>query len=426
MKRVLIISPYFPPVNAPDMQRVRMSLPYFKENGWEPTVVAVDEKHAHNFTDPLLPETIPDDIQIIKVAAFSQAITSKLGVGNVSLRSLYHFRKAGNRLLKSKQFDLVFFSTSNHHICVLGRYWKKKFNVPFVIDMQDPWRNDIHLETERYKNSFKYRLAYSISKKLEANTMPYVDGIVSVSKAYISILKERYPALANIPTLELSFGSSLKDYELVKQKNFSTEIIHTANKKSVLYMGAVTPHFMPVIRLFFEALLENNETLKNYHFYFIGTSYAKGSGTTLVANLAEELGISEHVTEHPDRVPFFNSLAILQAADVLFIPGSIDKDYNASKVYNNILSGTPIFSIFHQQSSVVEAIEISGTGTTYSFENLNDQQAMKDGIHIKWLEFLTSYSNYHLKNPSKLDFTADVKTQQLCNFFNEVLACAEV
>ncbi len=34
MKRVLIISPHFPPINAPDCQRVRMSLPYYRRYGW--------------------------------------------------------------------------------------------------------------------------------------------------------------------------------------------------------------------------------------------------------------------------------------------------------------------------------------------------------------------------------------------------------
>jgi len=44
MKRVLIVSPNFPPINAPDMQRVRMSLPFYRDNGWEPVVLAVGER----------------------------------------------------------------------------------------------------------------------------------------------------------------------------------------------------------------------------------------------------------------------------------------------------------------------------------------------------------------------------------------------
>jgi hypothetical protein len=54
MKRVLIISPYFAPVNAADMQRVRMSLPYFKKSGWEAEVVAVSLEFTDMQTDELL------------------------------------------------------------------------------------------------------------------------------------------------------------------------------------------------------------------------------------------------------------------------------------------------------------------------------------------------------------------------------------
>ena len=45
-RNVLIISPYFPPVNAADMQRVRMSLSYFKQYGWDAEVVTVDPRYS--------------------------------------------------------------------------------------------------------------------------------------------------------------------------------------------------------------------------------------------------------------------------------------------------------------------------------------------------------------------------------------------
>ena len=40
--KVLIISPHFPPTNAPDMQRVRMILPYLSESGMTAEVLAVN------------------------------------------------------------------------------------------------------------------------------------------------------------------------------------------------------------------------------------------------------------------------------------------------------------------------------------------------------------------------------------------------
>jgi hypothetical protein len=59
LKRVLIISPYFPPSNAADMQRVRMSLPYFAEFGWQAEVVTVDERYSDLVKDELLTQSLP-------------------------------------------------------------------------------------------------------------------------------------------------------------------------------------------------------------------------------------------------------------------------------------------------------------------------------------------------------------------------------
>ncbi|MEL6163125.1 MAG: hypothetical protein AAFR37_04960 [Cyanobacteria bacterium J06628_3] len=63
-RRVLIISPHFPPINAPDHQRVRMSLPYFKEFGWEAHVIAVQPDCVEGVRDTLLTKTVPDYIPV--------------------------------------------------------------------------------------------------------------------------------------------------------------------------------------------------------------------------------------------------------------------------------------------------------------------------------------------------------------------------
>ena len=83
MKNVLIISPRFPPVNAADHQRVRMALPYFREHGWEPTVLCVDAQFVEASQDAYLLNTIPDDISVESVPAISQALTRKIGFGGL-------------------------------------------------------------------------------------------------------------------------------------------------------------------------------------------------------------------------------------------------------------------------------------------------------------------------------------------------------
>src|SRR5687767_6414952 len=132
-------------MNYPDMHRIRMSLPYYSENGWEPVVITVHENYVEGYRDELLIETIPRNIEIHKVKAWPVNITRKIGLGSISIRSFLQFKKKGMALLKARKFDLVFFSTSMFHVCALGRIWKKKFGIPFIIDFQDPWRNDFYI-----------------------------------------------------------------------------------------------------------------------------------------------------------------------------------------------------------------------------------------------------------------------------------------
>ena len=52
MKKLLIVSPHFPPINAPDMQRIRMSLPYYRKCGWDPVVLTVDDDLQDGVREP--------------------------------------------------------------------------------------------------------------------------------------------------------------------------------------------------------------------------------------------------------------------------------------------------------------------------------------------------------------------------------------
>ena len=101
-RRFLIVSPHFPPVNAPDHQRVRMSLPYFTELRWQPTVLAVRPDCLEGcVNDPLLEKTVPKNIEVIRVGAIPFYLTRVLGGGSLALRALLTLHWAGNRLLRS-------------------------------------------------------------------------------------------------------------------------------------------------------------------------------------------------------------------------------------------------------------------------------------------------------------------------------------
>lgn len=423
MKRVLIISPHFPPVNAPDMQRVRMSLPHYQEFGWEAEVICVDENFTEGFRDELLRATIPADISVHKVKAWPVNITRKLGLGSLSMRSYYQFKKKGTALLQEKKFDLVFFSTSMFHVCALGRYWKKKFGIPFIIDMQDPWRNDFHLDKPASERPPKFWIAYTINKQMEAFTMPSVDGLMSVSQGYIDELRNRYPAIKNKPAAVIPFGCSAADYKLVREKNIQPEIIRlNEGKINVVYVGAVTKFFLPLLHAFFTAFAESGIHKERYHFYFIGTNYAVNAAEKPVEELAASAGMEGFVTEVPERIPYFSALSTLLHADILFIPGSTDPDYNASKVYNNILSGKPVFSIFNQRSLVKKVIEESEAGIVVAVDEADNETMLTKKIAERLREFEQLHKQTGTKNNVIDGFSSRTMTQKQVDLFNQVIS----
>ncbi len=423
MKKVLIISPNFPPINAPDMQRIRMSLPYYREMGWTPVVLCVDENCVDGFRDPLLLETLPPDLSIHKVGAWPASVTRKFGLGSLSMRSYFHFKKKGNELLRAGGFDLVFFSTTMFHVCALGPYWKRKFGVPFVIDMQDPWRNDIYLSQPRNQRPPKFRIAYTIDKRLEAATIPFVDGIISVSKGYIRMLTERYPQIIGRPAIVLPFGTSERDFEVVRKKQLPPQVITPgAGTINVVYVGAMTKFFLPLLKAFFRAFSENIKDKQGYHFYFIGTNYTPGAEAKPVEELAAQLGLAPIVTEIPGRIPYFSALATLMHSDILFIPGSTDPDYNASKVYNNILAGRPIFSIFNEKSLVKKTIEDCHAGLVVGITGNETEEQLVARIAEK----MTAFSTLHLQpapaaGEMLAEHSAASLTKAQTTFFNSIV-----
>jgi hypothetical protein len=390
--------------------------------GWEPVVLCVNEKYIDGYLDELLVETLPDGIEIHKVNAWPEKYTRKLGVGRIGFRSFYHFKKRGTQLLGERKFDLVFFSTSIFHICTLGRYWKQRFGVPFVIDMQDPWRNDFLLGKSLHLRSLKFWMNHFIDKKMEAYTMPYSSGILSVSQSYIDTLHQRYSALKRRPALLLPFGTSEADFQLVRKKNIPPAFIDRNNKINVVYMGALTQFFLPLIKAFFKAFTACIPNRDDYHFYFIGTLYNQSIFYKQLDDIGNELNISHLITEIPQRVPYFTALATLMHADILFVPGSIDKDYNASKIYNNILSGKPIFSIFHENSLVKEAILTSKAGMVVETSDGQTGEELVEKIKAKMDAFSVLHMKTHnLPRENIQKYMSSFMAKEQINFFNQIV-----
>lgn len=413
-------------MNFPDMHRVRMSLPYFKEFGWEPEVICVDEKYVEGFKDIYLNLTVPADIIIHKIKALPITITKKFGLGSLSIRSFFHFKKKGNELLSKKKFDLIYFSTTSFHVCRLGPYWKKKFRIPFIIDIQDPWRNDYYLDKPKSQRPPKFFLSYNLDKYLEAGTIPKADGIISVSDGYCKMYIERYNHMREEQFKVIPFGASRLDFDVV-EKNIERlgRLKFSPEKFNVAYIGRGGMDMHYALEIIFtgfkEGLKKYPHLFSKMHFSFIGTDYSS-KGYKTIEPLAEKLNILDHVSEVAERIPYFESLYLLKEADMLVIPGSIDPSYSASKIYQYVLAEKPLLAVFNKASNVIDVLHKLNYDKVITFDNELSPDRYTADCTNKFYEILTNAGKkIHIDQETFKPYSSREKTKSQVLFFEEVV-----
>ena len=66
MRRVLFVTPHFPPDSSAGTHRVRLLAPHMAAHGWEPTVLTVDARDYEGRLDTALATSVPADLRVIR------------------------------------------------------------------------------------------------------------------------------------------------------------------------------------------------------------------------------------------------------------------------------------------------------------------------------------------------------------------------
>jgi len=365
--RVLIVSPHFPPVNAPDMQRGRMSLPYFVEAGWEVTVLTVADPTPSAPVEPELGTTVPAAVRVVRCICLSRRWTGLLGINNVALRALPFLFLAGCRLLSARRFDVVYFSTTMFIVLPFGRLWKLLYGVPCVIDLQDPWVSDFYDRpgAPPPPGGWKYGVAQNLARALEGWSLRGAGQLIAVSGAYITTLRQRYPWLASTPATIVPFGSPDSDLALLRSRLPSLSPLLPAGGIRLAFAGALGPGMLAAVEVLFAAMQEARRTGLDVSAHFFGTSYAPDSSATpAILALAATHGLADHVREQPRRLRYFDALQVTLEADANLVFGSTDLPYTPSKLLALLAAGPPVLAIAPAGSALVSRLAELGRDCT--------------------------------------------------------------
>lgn len=354
---------------------MRSLLPHLGELGWTAEVLCVDAAQVEGPRDELLERALPPDLRVHRCGAVPLGWARALRCGQLGYRAYLHLRAAGDRLLRTGRFDLVFFSTAIFETLALGPRWKRRYGVPYLLDLHDPWLTDYYDQPGAAAppgGRLKFALAQGIARRCEPQVLREAAHVICVSPDYPKTLRGRYPDLPGERFSVVPFAAQQRDFEVLAKLPLGPAIWGARRlRPRWLYLGRV----VPAMRLPLRGLLgwlgsAGSPSENSPELWFVGTKYlGTDRSKSLVASLAQAKGIEEQVNEHEARVPYFEGLRLLQSADVVLLIGSDDPSYTASKVYSVLLAGRPVLALVHSQSAAAERLRECSNAVVIPFNS---------------------------------------------------------
>jgi hypothetical protein len=378
-RRVLLISPHFPPDSSAGTHRVRLLAPHMAGHGWEPTVLTVDPADYEGALDPALAASVPDNVRVVRARAWPASITRRLGIGDLGLRAYRGLKRSATTLLERERFDAVFITIYPTYPALLGPELKRRFGVAFVLDYQDPWVGEWGRSVGPASDGadLKSRVSRWIATRVEPIALAAADGVTAVSHATYEQALARTPAARPRATGELPIGWDSRDLEFVKAgPRFTRD-----NLVHVSYVGTLLPTGVDTLRALFAALAAErtrNDDVARLRLHFFGTSNQRSTDARpLVLPIAAEFGLSDVVTELAPRLDYFDALGVLQASHAALLLGSHEHHYTPSKVFPALAAERPVFALMHEKSNATALLRRVGRAPTVRLVTYGDDDVQR-------------------------------------------------
>jgi glycosyl transferase family 4 len=373
---VLIIAPDFTPSSLPPATRVRFFATHLPEFGWQPIVLTVDPRHYEVAIDPDNEHLLEPSLEVSRTGALSASWTRKIGIGDIGMRSLWQHWRAIKRLCSERRIDLIFIPVPPYVPMVLGRLAHARFGIPYVVDYIDPWVSEYYWKLPRKRRPPKWRMSYALSRCLEPFALRRAQHITGVSRGTTDQVVNRYAWLTASDATDIPYGAEAGDFEYLRQYPRQNSIFNSKDGKvHVCYVGAYVESMEQTLRAFFAAfrqgLARAPGVFEKVVLHFIGTTYStNGSDPFRVTAVARDCDVAEWVREHPQRVPYLDSLQMMFDAHALILLGSSEPHYTASKVFSCVLAQRPLLAVFHEDSSVITILTRVNAGRVVTFNEV--------------------------------------------------------
>jgi len=382
MKKILIITYYWPPSGGAGVQRWLKFSKYLPEFGYTPIILTVDEKEAsYAQLDYSLLQEVDPTLQVYKTKTFEpynlyRKLSKKKeipygGFSNQKKITLFERfsrlirgnlfvpdpRKGWNRyalkkaldLISSEQIDVVVTSGPPHSTHLIGNRMKERTGIRWIADFRDPW-TDIYY----YKELYHAGLATWFDKQLEKKVLSHADKIITVSEEVGKLLLKKIPGTGE-KIVVIPNGYDEADFENVTivPNEFFT----------ITYTGTISTGYR--IDQFIEAISQLPDRVKNQmKIRFVGNVPDEILNLFDLKNLGAMVEVLGYIPHEEAVKQMVNASLLLMA-----IPDSPDnKGIVTGKFFEYLAAKRPILAIGPLGGDVDILIRKCRAGKLFSYE----------------------------------------------------------
>jgi len=393
LKKILIISPHFPPSNLAAVHRSRLFAYHLPGFGWEPVILTVDEKYYEETLDYNLLSLLPAGLRIEKANAFK--VGKPRLIGDVGLRGFFQLYRKAKELIRRDKIDFLYIPIPSFYVALLGRWLHATTGVKYGIDYIDPW---VHRFPGSDKTFSRHWFSSKISGFLEPIAVKKAALITGVAEGYYKGVLERNPHLAKTCLFgAMPYGGEQADHDRVGELGLKPYLFERkAGKIQLMYAGAMLPKAYAPLEAILTSIQSNPGLFASLEIHFIGTGKTPDDPEGYnIRPLAEKYNLwNKTIYEYPRRIPYLDVLVHLEATDGVFILGSTEPHYTPSKVYQGVLSGKPILAVLHKESTAVNVIRNANTGVVLAFDGEKEIDRIKtefSDVFQNFKEFMASF-----------------------------------
>lgn len=408
MKKVLVITYYWPPSGGAGVQRWLKFAKYLREFGWDPIIYTPENPEVPAEDNSLISD-VPDDLTILKTRIWEPYSSYKKFVGRKSsdkIKSGFLSEKKGPSITEkvsvwirgnlfipdarkfwikpSVQFlknyliqhpvDAIVSTGPPHSMHLIAMQLAQHLKLPWLADFRDPWTNiDFYQELKLSKTSDRKH------HQLEEKVLRMADRVVvatpGMKRDFESILSRSYDVITN------GFDEPM-----------SKQVEHMDELFSIAHIGSMVPARNPEIlwQALKELKKENKSFAEKLEIKLIGQiDYS-------VRESIEVFGLVDHL-KTIDYLPHDKVILTQQQSQLLLL--LINDSPNANlvltgKVFEYINANRPIVCIGPTHGDAAALISETNTGITLDYSDLK-------GLKMAILSFFIRYQEGDLKPKSR-------------------------